>query len=96
VRTTVTLDPDVEALLKTAMKERGLSFKDALNTAIRAGLAQNNRGRRKFVQQSFALGAEQNFRWHKALAAADAMEDEEVVRKLVATQTIVVDVDLLI
>jgi hypothetical protein len=34
------------------------------------------------VQKTFALGAEQNFRWDKALAAADALEDEELTRKL--------------
>lgn len=64
------------------MKERGISFKDALNTAVRAGLAQGNQKRRKFVQKTFSLGSEQNFRWDKALAAAAAMEDEELTRKL--------------
>ena len=39
MRTTVTLDPDVEALIKRAMRERGLTFKQALNEAIRAGAA---------------------------------------------------------
>jgi hypothetical protein len=28
------------------------------------------------------MGAVQHFRWDKALAAADAIEDEELVRKL--------------
>jgi hypothetical protein len=36
VRTTVTLDADTEALLRRRMRERGLSFKQALNDAIRA------------------------------------------------------------
>ena len=39
MRTTVTLDPDSRALVERAMRERGLSFKDAVNEAIRAGLA---------------------------------------------------------
>jgi hypothetical protein len=82
MRTTVTLDPDVEALIRSAMKERGVSFKEALNSAIRAGAARNRPGKRPFVQKTFALGAEQNFRWDKALAAADALEDEELTRKL--------------
>ena len=38
-RTTVMLEPDVEALVHRAMRERGVSFKEALNSAIRAGLA---------------------------------------------------------
>ena len=37
MRTTVTLDPDVEALIKAAMRERSLSFKEALNAAVRDG-----------------------------------------------------------
>jgi len=83
VRTTVTLDPDVERLLKDSMRQRGVSFKRALNEAIRTGLVRRNEGRRRrFVQQSFRLGAEQNFRWDKALVAAEAMEDEELGRKL--------------
>jgi hypothetical protein len=82
MRTTVTLDPDVAALLHTAMKERGVSFKEILNIAIRAGLTQSRSRKHRFVQKTFAMGAEQNFRWDKALAAADAMEDEELTRKL--------------
>ena len=64
------------------MRERGLSFKAALNEAIRAGLTQGQSTvRHRFTQKSFRLGAEQYFRWDKALAAADAMEDEELSRK---------------
>ncbi|HUA82570.1 MAG TPA: hypothetical protein VMB85_01830 [Bryobacteraceae bacterium] len=82
MRTTVTLDPDVEALIQKAMKERGVSFKDALNSAIRAGLTQGRQRRRPFVQKTFSLGAEQNFRWDKALQVAADIEDEELGRKL--------------
>jgi hypothetical protein len=82
MRTTVTLDPDVEALIRGAMKERGLSFKEALNSALRAGLTRTKPRKRYFVQKTFALGCEQNFRWDKALAAAEAIEDEELSRKL--------------
>src|SRR5437763_17007791 len=39
VRTTVTLDPDTEAIVRKRMRERGQSFKDALNGAIRSGAA---------------------------------------------------------
>ena len=38
VRTTVTLDADTERLLRSAMRERNVSFKAALNDAIRRGL----------------------------------------------------------
>ena len=83
MRTTVTLDPDVERLLRDSMKSRGISFKNALNEAIRAGLTRGKRsGAKRFVQKTYALGAEQNFRWDKALAAADAVEDEELSGRL--------------
>ncbi|HEY1890975.1 MAG TPA: hypothetical protein VGG63_11245 [Steroidobacteraceae bacterium] len=39
MRTTVTLDPDVEQLLRDVMQQRRQSFKEALNQAIRAGLS---------------------------------------------------------
>ena len=83
MRTTVTLDPDVERLIRDSMRERGISFKDALNHAARTGLLrEKNRRTQRFVQKSFRLGEEQDFRWDKALAVAEAMEDEELSRKL--------------
>lgn len=48
VRTTVTLDPDVERLLKEEVHRTRLSFKAVLNNAVRAGLrAASPAGRRK-------------------------------------------------
>lgn len=81
MRTTITLEPDVQALIQTVMKERGISFKEALNSAVRTGLTQGKPKRRHFVQKSFPLGSDQNFRWDKALEAASAIEDEELSRK---------------
>ncbi len=40
MRTTVTLDPDVERLLKEAMHQSRSTFKESLNAAIRSGLAR--------------------------------------------------------
>lgn len=82
MRTTITLEPEVLALIQNVMKERGISFKEALNSAVRAGLTQRKLKDRCFVQKSYPLGAEQNFRWDKALNVAAAMEDEELGRKL--------------
>lgn len=82
MRTTVTLDPDVASLIRSSMKQKGVSFKVALNEAIRAGLNSRRRNRTPFRQDSVPLGTEQLFRWEKALAAAEAMEDEELIRKL--------------
>lgn len=78
----MTLDPDVEALLRAAMKQQDLSFKQAVNEAIRAGLGRPPARRKPFSQQTYSMGAEPHFRWDKALAEAAAMEDEEISRKI--------------
>jgi hypothetical protein len=64
------------------MDERGISFKEALNSAVRAGLTQGKAKRRSFVQKSYSLRGDQNFRWDKGLEAAATMEDEELGRKI--------------
>lgn len=43
MRTTLTLDPDVAALLKKRVAEGGVSFKDAVNEALRRGLQPSAR-----------------------------------------------------
>ena len=83
MRTTVTLDPDVERLIRNLMRERAISFKQALNEAARAGLSGEKQKRsRKFIQKTFRMGDAQEFRWDKALSVAAAMEDEELVHKI--------------
>jgi len=54
MRTTITLDSDVEALLKRLMRERGLSFKEAVNASLRKGLAPKPRADLSFP--TFDLG----------------------------------------
>jgi hypothetical protein len=44
MRTTVTLDADVEQLLRDAMQRRRQSFKETLNQAIRTGLSAASAG----------------------------------------------------
>ena len=83
MRTTVTLDPDVEALLRNMMREREISFKKALNEAVRSGIATpGSESSKPFRQKTFGMGFRPEFRWDKALAMADAIEDEELTRKL--------------
>jgi hypothetical protein len=43
MRTTVTLDPDVERLLKQAVHEQDASFKQVINDALRLGLQRRPR-----------------------------------------------------
>lgn len=80
MRTTVTLDPDVEALVRQAMRERGLSFKQALNQAIRAGVA-NTAGAKvePFRQRSFGLGRPR-VDLTKALSLAGELDDQRITR----------------
>ena len=57
MRTTVTIDPDVQALLHKAMRERGEPFKQVLNAALREGLRGGERKPAKpFRQRTFDLG----------------------------------------
>ncbi len=86
MRTTVTLDPDTEKLIRDMMRERGVSFKQALNDGLRSRLSPSKKnGARRFTQKTYPLGAEQYFRWDKALAVAESIEDEELSRKLRCT-----------
>ena len=44
MRTTVTLSPEVEVLLRSVMKRSGQSFEEVLHQAILKGLADENEG----------------------------------------------------
>lgn len=80
VRTTVTLDPDVEALIKTAMRERSLSFKEALNAAVRAG-ATSRRPQSAPPTSTYDMG-EPLVDVTKALRLAGELEDQERAARL--------------
>jgi hypothetical protein len=80
MRTTITLDPDVEALVKASMREQGIGFKEAVNEAIRAGLVP--RARDSFRQRTFAMGFRPEVPYDKALQIASGLEDQELLRKL--------------
>jgi hypothetical protein len=80
VRTTITLDSDVEALLKKAMRERGLSFKEAVNSGLRSGLSPSV-PREDCVFPTFDMGAPAVDTVH-ALALASDLEDEESAREM--------------
>lgn len=80
MRTTVTLDPDVDALIKRAMRERGLSFKEALNDAVRAG-AQGGETASATDFPTYPMG-EPSVDITKALRLAGELEDDELTRRL--------------
>lgn len=78
MRMTVTLDPDTAALIRRRMQERGISFKQALNEAIRAG-AGDNRGA-PFRTATAALGIP-TVNLDRALQLAAELEDDELVSR---------------
>lgn len=82
MRTTVTLDPDVEQLLKAAMREREATFKTVLNDALRQGLAPRRvAGRQRYRQLTFDLGRPL-VDLTKANALAADLEDQALLAKL--------------
>lgn len=83
MRTTVTLDQDVAALLDKVMRERGLSFKQALNDAVRRGLAPP-RAASGFRTPTFRLGFDPGVPLDKALRLAGELEDDELARNVAA------------
>ena len=84
MRTTVTLDPDVQLLLKRAIRERDASFKQTLNDAVRAGLRKPAAGTAKaarFVQRTHKLG-QPLVDLSKANALAGELEDAELIARM--------------
>jgi predicted transcriptional regulator len=79
VRTTVTLDADTEALLRQRMRAHRISFKQALNDAIRAGLATAATG--EFHTEEASMGVP-TVNLDRALHLAGELEDEELIRRM--------------
>lgn len=80
MRTTVTLDADTEVLVRKRMRERGVSFKQALNDMIREG-AEPRRRSRRFHTATADLGVPK-VNLDRALQLAGELEDEELVRRM--------------
>jgi Arc/MetJ family transcription regulator len=80
VRTTVTLDPDTRLLVERAMRERGLSFKEAVNEAIRAGLGASASTPRTYTTPR-DLGPPR-VDLTKSLRLAADLEDDALTRRL--------------
>jgi hypothetical protein len=82
MRTTVTLDPDVAARLKQSARERGISFKEALNSSVRRGFERGEASPRPYRVPSRRLSVRPGIDLDRALALAGELEDAETVRKL--------------
>jgi hypothetical protein len=78
MRTTITLDADTEALVRKRMRERGISFKQAVNEAIRSGLSEPSSV--LFRTETVVMGPARVEIVH-ALRVAAELEDQALVRK---------------
>ena len=79
MRTTVTLDDDVLQIVRRRMSQQQVSFKVALNGAIRDGAA-SRRGPKEFRTQVADLGVP-TVNLDRALQLAGELEDEELIRR---------------
>jgi hypothetical protein len=82
MRTTVTLDPDVAAKLRQMTRERGISFKEAINSSVRLGLERGAPSSRPYTVKARRLGAKRGLDLDRASHLAAQFEDAETLRKL--------------
>ncbi len=78
MRTTLTIDDDVAAMLKRESRRKGLSFKELVNSALRRGLAAEElHGRvRKVVTRPHAYRFKPGIDLDKLNQLADELEVE--------------------
>lgn len=82
MRTTVTIDSDLAAKLRRIARERGITFRAALNSMLRAGLGAEAGTARPYRIPARRLGLRPGIDLDRALRLASSLEDEETVRKL--------------
>jgi hypothetical protein len=83
MRTTVTIDPDTEALLREEVRRTDRPFKEVLNQAIRTALGR--RGPREVrVEPLFSKPFPPGFAGAPFNRLADEIDDEETLRELQA------------
>ena len=79
VRTTVTLDADARLLVERAMRERGLTFKEAVNLAIRTGFGGASSEARPYTTPRAVGPARIDLT--RVLGLAGDLEDDALVRR---------------
>ena len=80
MRTTVTLDPDTEQIVRERMEAEGISFKKALNDAIRRGAGDRARST-PFRTRTHDMGEPLVDLTHANRIAAD-LEDEAILERM--------------
>ncbi len=84
MRTTVRIDDDLLAELKESAHRENISLTMMFNRTLRAGAVASRTGkpgRQRYRETPISMG-KPRLDLNKALALADVMEDEEIVRKL--------------
>jgi len=82
MRTTIDLDPDVDARLRALAHERGVPLRTVINDALRAGTRRVPADDPTYTLPTRRLGVRPGIDLDQALALAGELEDEEIVRKL--------------
>jgi hypothetical protein len=84
MRTTLTLEADLAAALKTEARRSGRPLKRIVNEALRAGLAaRKGPPPRRYRQRVVSLGGVlPGIDLDRALRLAEALEDENLARRL--------------
>jgi hypothetical protein len=77
MRTTVTLDADTEQIVKQRMRERGQTFKEALNDLVR----ETTRAPVVFRTRTASMGVSR-INLDRALQVAGNLEDDELLRRM--------------
>ena len=74
MRTTLTLDDDVAALVRQELRRSGGSFKSTVNSLLRKGLANGNGERKPFVVTPLPLGLREGLSYDKVEDLIEALE----------------------
>jgi hypothetical protein len=74
MRTTVTIDPDVEELLRQAMRRTGKGFKTTLNGAVRQALGHAAEAESPFVVEAQPMGIRAGIDPHRLQHVGDDLE----------------------
>lgn len=82
MRTTIDLDPDVDACLRALARERGVPLRTVINDTLRAGTRPRSGDALPYRLPSYRLGVRPGVDLDRALRLAGELEDEELVRKL--------------
>jgi hypothetical protein len=82
MRTDVTIEPDVELLLREAVNEQGKTLDEVVNDSLRRALSHSAKPRRQpYTLRPRRLGIKPDVDLEHAFQLADELEDLEITRK---------------